>query len=130
MPSVAAGQQSFVELAPVRAPSRTGFGTTVIERSVPHDLQGEAEVTYALSGLRARFMIPAQYVTVAASLPDSARRSLSVPAADFSIGGPVLLLEDNLIIAMATEDVLLSFNASRVNTAAGVRHALRRRLIY
>lgn len=110
---------------PVRAPSRTGFGTTVIERSVPHDLQGEAEVTYALAGLRARFMIPAQYVTAAASLPGGGRRSLPVPAADFSIGGPVLLLEDNMIIAMATEDVLLSFNASRVNTAAGVRHALR-----
>lgn len=110
---------------PVRAPSRVGFGTTVIERSVPHDLQGEAEVTYALSGLRARFMIPAQYVTVAASLPGGGRLSLPVPAADFSIGGPVLLLEDNMIIAMATEDVLLSFSASRVNTAAGVRHALR-----
>ncbi|WP_395459431.1 HWE histidine kinase domain-containing protein [Azospirillum melinis] len=110
---------------PVRAPLRTGFGTTVIERSVPHDLQGEAEVTYALSGLRARFMIPARFVTIADSLPTGSRRSLPVPAADFSIGGPVLLLEDNMIIAMATEDVLLSFNASRVNTAAGVRHALR-----
>ena len=110
---------------PVRPPSRTGFGTTVIERSVPHDLKGEAEVSYALSGLRARFMIPAQFVTVADSLPDAGRRSLPVPAADFSIGGPVLLLEDNMIIAMATEDVLLSFGASRVNTAAGVRHALR-----
>lgn len=110
---------------PVRAPSRTGFGTTVIERSVPHDLQGEAEVTYALSGLRARFMIPARFVTIADSLPSGSLRSLPVPAADFSIGGPVLLLEDNMIIAMATEDVLLSFNASRVNTAASVRHALR-----
>ncbi|WP_236783606.1 HWE histidine kinase domain-containing protein [Azospirillum humicireducens] len=110
---------------PVRAPSRTGFGTTVIERSVPHDLQGVAEVTYALSGLRARFMIPAHYVTVAASLPDSGRTKPRVQTADFSIDGPVLLLEDNMIIAMATEDVLLSFGAARVNTAAGVRHALR-----
>ncbi|BAI72593.1 bacteriophytochrome [Azospirillum sp. B510] len=110
---------------PVQAPSRIGFGTTVIERSLPHDLQGEAEVSYAPSGLRARFMIPARYVTAAASLPDGGRRGASPSVTDFSIGGPVLLLEDNMIIAMATEDVLLSLDASRVNTAAGVRQALR-----
>ncbi|MBP2299413.1 HWE histidine kinase domain-containing protein [Azospirillum picis] len=110
---------------PVRAPTRTGFGTTVIERSVPHDLRGEAEVTYALPGLRARFMIPATYVTISPALLDRSRSSLPAPAADFTIGGPVLLLEDNMIIAMATEDVLLSFGASRVNTAAGVRQAQR-----
>ncbi len=109
---------------PVRAPSRTGFGTTVIERSVPHDIGGQAEVTYVLSGLRARFMIPAVYVTVASAVPSAGRVDQPVPSVDFSIGGPVLLLEDNMIIAMATEDVLMSFGASRVNTAAGVRHAL------
>ena len=109
---------------PVRAPSRTGFGTTVIERSLPHDIGGQAEVTYVLSGLRARFMIPAVYVTVASAVPSAGRVDQPVPSVDFSIGGPVLLLEDNMIIAMATEDVLMSFGASRVNTAAGVRHAL------
>ncbi|PWC36342.1 HWE histidine kinase domain-containing protein [Azospirillum sp. TSO35-2] len=110
---------------PVQAPNRTGFGTTVIERSVPHDLQGEAEVTYAPSGVQARFMIPARYVTIASALPGGGPDRGAMPADDFSIDGAVLLLEDNMIIAMATEDVLTQFGASRVNTASGVRHALR-----
>src|SRR3546814_9426555 len=42
----------------VVAPTRRGFGSTVIERSIPYDLDGRAEVHYRLSGLEARFCIP------------------------------------------------------------------------
>ncbi|MDG4885692.1 sensor histidine kinase, partial [Mesorhizobium sp. WSM4884] len=42
---------------PVRPPTRRGFGTTVIERSIPYDLKGEARVDYALAGVRASFLI-------------------------------------------------------------------------
>lgn len=110
---------------PVQAPSRRGFGTTVIERSVPHDLQGEAEVTYALAGLRARFVLPESHVTVAATGAAGATTTPPVPPQpDFVIGGPVLLLEDNVIIAMSTEDVLLALGATRVNTASNTRQAM------
>ena len=47
---------------PVQAPTRRGFGTTIIERSIPHDLKGEATVEFLLAGLRARLVIPAHYV--------------------------------------------------------------------
>ncbi|MFT3967586.1 MAG: hybrid sensor histidine kinase/response regulator, partial [Sphingobium sp.] len=44
---------------PVKAPTREGFGTIIITRSIPHDLGGDAEVRYRLSGLEAQFRIPA-----------------------------------------------------------------------
>ncbi|MGF7172950.1 HWE histidine kinase domain-containing protein [Azospirillum doebereinerae] len=110
---------------PVRVPSRRGFGTTVIERSVPHDLRGEAEVTYALSGLQARFVLPESHVTVLDSpIPVEPEAVAASGRPDFSIGGPVLLLEDNMIIALSTEDILLSLGATRVTMASTTRHAL------
>ncbi len=110
---------------PVQAPTRQGFGTTIIERSIPHDLKGEAEVTYALSGLRARFAIPAPHATLAptreAAKPQGSHAEV---AADVRIDGPVLLLEDNMIIAMSAEDLLLKLGAARVDSVASVRQAL------
>jgi light-regulated signal transduction histidine kinase (bacteriophytochrome) len=47
---------------PVRPPTRRGFGSTVIERSIPHDLNGESELEFILAGVKARFVIPSAYV--------------------------------------------------------------------
>lgn len=43
---------------PVQAPSRRGFGSRLIERSVRHDLAGEVELDYAQDGFVATFSIP------------------------------------------------------------------------
>ena len=48
---------------PVTPPMRRGFGTTIIERSIPYDLAGESEIHYELLGLRARLVIPARAAT-------------------------------------------------------------------
>jgi two-component sensor histidine kinase len=47
---------------PVKPPARRGFGTTIIERSVPFDLNGDAELRFDLLGVQARFVVPANYV--------------------------------------------------------------------
>lgn len=111
---------------PVQAPARQGFGTIIIERSVPHELKGEATVTYALAGLKARFTIPAIHVGLAPERPAAAVEAAVTPgaAADIPLGGTVLLLEDNMIIAMSAEDMLLKLGADRVETVASVRQAL------
>ncbi|MBT9370737.1 PAS domain-containing protein [Rhizobium sp. CSW-27] len=44
---------------PVTKPSRRGFGTTLMERVVPHDFGGSAELTYAPEGLSYRIISPA-----------------------------------------------------------------------
>jgi light-regulated signal transduction histidine kinase (bacteriophytochrome)/CheY-like chemotaxis protein len=112
----------------VRAPTRQGFGTTIIQRSIPYDLGGKAEVRYVMTGLEADFCIPAKHVVAASPTPagtvEPAPLAVPVRAAEKLIDGPVLLVEDSLIIAMDAEDILAGYGASRVTTAASVAAAL------
>jgi two-component sensor histidine kinase len=43
---------------PVGPPTKKGFGTTLIERSLPHDLGGSVSLQFRPEGLRAEFNIP------------------------------------------------------------------------
>ncbi|MHA6718213.1 HWE histidine kinase domain-containing protein [Sphingomonas sp. RS6] len=113
----------------VQPPSRQGFGTTIIQRSVPYDLGGTATVRYPLTGLEAEFCIPARHVLLdesetarhAALADDHARAQQARP--ETVLSGPVLLVEDSLIIAMDAEDILIRLGASRVATAASIAAA-------
>lgn len=42
----------------VQPPQDLGFGTTLIERSVQYELQGDAKLDYALTGLKCRLIFP------------------------------------------------------------------------
>jgi light-regulated signal transduction histidine kinase (bacteriophytochrome) len=112
---------------PVKPPTRRGFGTTLIERSIPYELKGEAEIAYELTGLRGRFTVPARFVSVArvvSALPTRTRET----APDFdpaTLSGTVLLVEDNMIIALEAEEILASLGAKAVDMAASVHDALR-----
>src|SRR5579872_3264130 len=110
---------------PVQPPSRRGFGTTIIERSVPFDLKGDAEIRFDLLGVQARFVIPANYVQLVPSISGAPSRIELEEAAPARISETVLIVEDNLIIAMAAEVILLELGARHVETAASVTQALR-----
>jgi light-regulated signal transduction histidine kinase (bacteriophytochrome)/CheY-like chemotaxis protein len=116
---------------PVKAPTRKGFGSTIIDRSIPYDLGGSARIDYLPAGVEARLVIPAKHV--------SAPRDHSGPAIRFarSVPGPhevapepliegktVLLVEDSLIIALDAEDILKRLGAQDVATAPSVPLAL------
>jgi len=114
---------------PVVEPKRHGFGSTIIRRSIPYDLGGKAEVRYNRDGVEADFSIPARYVVTATS-----ERSdpAATGAADHkTIAGDhrplsglnVLLVENNLIIAMDGEDILRRLGAD-VATAPSVAEAM------
>jgi CheY-like chemotaxis protein len=113
----------------VQSPSRQGFGTTIIQRSVPYDLGGTATVRYPLTGLEAEFCIPARHVVLDETatnrrdiLSDGRQRpQRERPSA--VLRGPVLLVEDSLIIAMDAEDILVRLGATRVATAASISAA-------
>lgn len=110
----------------VQPPKRQGFGTTIIRRSIPYDLGGEAEVDYAVTGLRARFVIPGRHIgrrapeAVAAPLAIERETPLSPEETQPIPGGTALLVEDSLIIAMDAEDILLRLGAERVATASSI----------
>ena len=108
---------------PVQPPSRRGFGTTIIERSIPFDLKGDAELRFDLLGVHARFVIPSNYVEMMSMSGIATRVEMEEPAAP-RLSGTALIVEDNLIIAMSAEVILLELGARHVDTAASVTQAL------
>ena len=108
----------------VIAPTRRGFGSTVIERSIPYDLGGHAEIHYKLAGIEAQFCIPSAHV--ASVLPDRMAGERARPAVAATPGllkgRNILLVEDNMIIAMDGEDALRDLGAE-VMTASSVGRA-------
>lgn len=116
---------------PVRPPTRKGFGSTIIDRSVPYDLGGESGIEYKPEGVEAHFRIPARHVSEPRDYHGPAIR-LCRPAPPSA--GPVpeqvirganaLLVEDSLIIALDAEDILKRLGASHVATGATVEGAL------
>lgn len=115
---------------PVTPPERRGFGTTIIDRSVPYDLGGEASIDYAPAGVRARFSIPARHVSEASAGRQPLLRSprklqdRSVAPAQILAAKTVLIVEDSLIIALDAEDVVKKLGAEGVMTAASVAAGL------
>lgn len=110
----------------VQAPTRQGFGTTIITRSIPHELSGTADIRYELTGLEADFIIPARHVS---KFTESAEANASTPAARAKpagvsgLAGHVLLVEDNMIIALDAEDLLRDAGAEAVSVCGSVREA-------
>ncbi len=109
---------------PVQPPSRRGFGTTIIERSIPFDLKGDAELRFDLLGVHAHFVIPANYVEMVTAMTGVATKVEADQSAPPRLSGTALIVEDNLIIAMAAEVILLELGARHVGTAASVSQAL------
>lgn len=110
---------------PVAAPTRRGFGSTIIEKTIPHDLRGLAEVDYKVAGVEARFSIPARFVRQAEQreMPPSELSTAPRPALPRA-PERVLVVEDNLVIALDAEDMLRQLGAREVDVAGGVRDAL------
>jgi light-regulated signal transduction histidine kinase (bacteriophytochrome) len=111
----------------VRAPRSQGFGSVLINRSVPYDLGGESEITFEAGGVRARFLIPGKYIS---KVPSTERRKdsrVSDDAASESLDGlSILLVEDQLVIAMDAEMMLAGKGANTIETAASPAEALRK----
>lgn len=112
---------------PVKTPERRGFGSTIIEQSIPHELKGEAEIRYKLTGVEADFVIPARF-TAASDAEETPVPSLSAPSrpepVEEGVIGHVLLVEDSMIIALDTEESLRQLGIETVTTASSVKSAL------
>lgn len=110
---------------PVMPPSRRGFGSTVIERSIPYDLKGEATIDYAPTGVRARFVVPAAYVRPAPGALAETPPEVSPEVGPTDLPKDVLIVEDNMIIALDAESSLLRAGVESVRVASGVAQAMR-----
>ncbi|WP_375289126.1 HWE histidine kinase domain-containing protein [Qipengyuania sp.] len=115
---------------PVKPPERRGFGTTIIEKSIPFELNGRAQVDYKLSGVEAEFWIPGRFITCQPNGGARERRRNGGDRAQMQgkIGVKnVLVVEDSMIIAIDTEECLLDLGAKDVavqGTVAGALNAI------
>lgn len=107
-------------------PSRKGFGTTIIERSIPFELNGTADVSYKTAGLEGRFIIPPAFVSEFREQSSGVRETNSnkKPSQLTRLTGDALVVEDNIIIAMDAEDFLTELGASTVTVASSVAVAI------
>ncbi|MBW0144697.1 HWE histidine kinase domain-containing protein [Sphingomicrobium clamense] len=116
-------------------PSRQGFGTTIIEHSVPYDLGGSSDLNYRKEGFWACFRIPARHLSVdeerkmepvpeAAVISDEGHKLREPVVDDIFKDKTLLLVEDSLIISLDAEDIVMRLGADRVVTEGTVAGAL------
>lgn len=112
--------------SPIKRPTRTGFGSTLIGRVVPFDLGGEADVDYPPEGLTARFVIPARHVAAATAADRADTKASGETEERASLSGlRVLLVEDQVLIALDAESCLKAMGAAQVLIAPTSEQAMR-----
>ncbi len=116
---------------PVKPPTRRGFGSTIIDRSIPYELGGTAEVDYRLEGVKAKFCIPARHVEwkSGAEKRDRSNQQKDTAGEMGTLPEDILLVEDSMIIALDTEDCLRELGVKKVkveSTVAGALDALKK----
>ncbi|MBC8128969.1 MAG: response regulator, partial [Rhizobiaceae bacterium] len=111
-------------------PTRRGFGSTIIERSIPHDLGGTADIRYLPAGVEADFALPPGVFHLVpqenasmplAPIPTHLPPSSRSPACFAGLHG--LIVEDNMIIALDAEQLMIESGMVEVHMAASVSEA-------
>ncbi len=106
----------------VEKPSRTGFGSKLVHTTMAYDLGGSIDIAFEPTGLVANLVIPASHITESAPRVETAPRS---DGATHALRGlDVLLVEDQALIAMDTEETLVRIGARRVRSVPRVADAL------
>ena len=110
----------------VQAVEKNGLGTTLIDRLVVHELHGESEVRFDLTGVRARIVIPGKHVVSHAS--QVSQQTLMRPTGNETkmplAGLEILLVEDHLLIALDAEAMLQQVGAASVEVVSNAQAAL------
>ena len=110
---------------PVSPPTRRGFGSTIIEEAIPHELRGDAGIDYKLTGVEARFRLPPNAITdILDDIPPELAPAPAPAPETFRLQGMGLVLEDTLIIAMDAAALLEDMGAEAVEIQSSVAGAL------
>lgn len=110
-----------------------GFGMSLIQKAIPHECEGEADVHFGSHGLRATFWLPSPRISFESrEIISESIANESVPFetnAAKEISGiqlqSVLVLEDNHIIAKEMETNLFNLGFGEVELAGNKTAALR-----
>ena len=107
----------------VKPPSRRGFGTVVVEQTIPFELRGEARVEYRFEGVYARFTVPATFISIGTDEGDKPKSNEHVRMISLK-GKRLLLVEDSMMIALDAQSTLQDMGIV-VEVAGTVTDALR-----
>jgi two-component sensor histidine kinase/ligand-binding sensor protein len=110
--------------SPVSAPQRKGFGSQLIEQAFSSASRSRAAVTYNSEGLVARLEIPLKFVhsSVGSVVPAECRGESSPSSVQ---GLSVLLVEDEILIALEAEAELLRAGTRAMTRAHSIEEAER-----
>ncbi|QXZ80487.1 hypothetical protein J5274_21975 [Rhizobium sp. L51/94] len=107
---------------PVFKPTRKGFGSSLIDRTISSDLGGTADLDFHPLGLQAQFTVPAVHLRAVVPAPSVEAIPGSVPA--LLTGLKILLVEDQFLIAMDVEEMLRELSCNEVTSALRVSLAI------
>lgn len=109
-------------------PTRRGFGTVIVEQTIPFELQGESHVDYRPTGLTGRFVVPAGHLVDGQGEPaDDPASVAETSAGQVSLAGKrLLLVEDSMMIALDAQAMLADagLEVEIVGTVADATRAL------
>ncbi|HXW29853.1 MAG TPA: HWE histidine kinase domain-containing protein [Xanthobacteraceae bacterium] len=108
----------------VNAPQRMGFGSQLIEQAFSSDSRSRAAVSYNSEGVEARFEIPLKFVHDSEGRVVPAERPRESAAASLQ-GLSVLIVEDELLIALEAEAELLGAGTGAMTRAHSIEEAER-----
>ncbi|MCK0119020.1 GAF domain-containing protein [Loktanella sp. F6476L] len=111
---------------PVQAPLRRGFGSTIIEKTIPYELKGKVETRFLLTGFEADLTIPSRFISNEKEpvLPTTQSNDAKPMTPDVLLSGEVLVVEDNMVIALDASDIISDCGADHVHMAGSVDDAL------
>lgn len=108
---------------PVETPNREGFGMILIRNTIPHELAGEVDLTFAPDGVKATIRIPGRYLSNAAVSDPDKLNDASPENIPLSLPERVLVVEDSLVIALDLQKKLKAVGVREVSVAGNLSAA-------
>ncbi|MGA0617720.1 HWE histidine kinase domain-containing protein [Paracoccus sp. KR1-242] len=110
-------------------PSRSGFGSELLERALPLDLGGSSRLEFQSDGLAAEFVLPARFISTIEGGEDVVRPTSAAtkqsPSTVSLDGARVLIVEDQALIAMSLEADLVGHGMQVTGIASNVSTGIR-----
>ncbi len=96
---------------PVQPPRRRGFGSVIVDQTIPFELQGDSSIDYLPAGVQGAFRIPASCLMDGLPGGDANDGSEAHGAAEGAAtvdltGKRLLLVEDSMMIALDAQSML------------------------
>ncbi|MFK7875518.1 MAG: HWE histidine kinase domain-containing protein [Paracoccaceae bacterium] len=112
----------------VQEPQDTGFGTTLITSAIPYEMNGSSELTFHPSGVIAKITLPRDCLADLSALdPIVPRAKPTKGASDIAVlthhPKPILIVEDNYMIALDLASNLKTLGFHDVEMAANLKQA-------